>query len=56
MALDVGPLEIFCSQPVAVWLTLVGTVRKAGAKPLVVKKSAGFIRIFGWVLGLLMSF
>lgn len=39
MAFDVGPLEICHFQPPAVWLTLIGTVREAGVKPLLVKET-----------------
>lgn len=39
MAFDVAPLEICHSQPVAVWLTLTGTVREAGVTLLLVKET-----------------
>lgn len=39
MAFEVGPLGICHSQPITVWLTLIGTVREAGMKPLLVKET-----------------
>lgn len=39
MAFDVGPLETCHSQPAAAGLTVIGTIREAGVKPLLVKET-----------------